>query len=73
MSLTLAMVVGLTVGLFLLVVISRRLALLLWVFWHEALMYFGLLPYPHEVGPRRRIRPASSAPQADRNPPSDSS
>jgi hypothetical protein len=37
--------------------LGRRLALVLWVFCHEALMYFGLLPYPHEVAPRSRIRP----------------
>jgi hypothetical protein len=72
MSLALGILVGFAVAVALLVVVGRRLALLLWVFCHEALMYFGLLPYPHEVVPHRRIRPPSGAALADRNPPPDS-
>jgi hypothetical protein len=53
--------------------IARRSALLLWVAWHEALMYLGLLPYPHEVPQRRRIRPSRGAPLDDRNLGSDNS
>ena len=41
--------------------LGRRLALVVWVFCHEALMYFGLLPYPQEVPPRSRIRPAGGS------------
>ena len=50
--------------------LGRRLALGLWVFCHEALMYFGLLPYPHEVAARNRIRPPGPPRGADqgRNP-----
>jgi hypothetical protein len=67
MNVALGILVGVTVGVLLLVVIRRRLALLLWVFCHEALMYFGLLPYPHEVARRPRVRPPRGAALADRN------
>jgi hypothetical protein len=69
MNLALGILVGVAVGLLLLAAIRRRLGLLLWVFCHEALMYFGLLPYPHEVARRPRVRPPGSAALADRNLP----
>ncbi|MFL5820575.1 MAG: hypothetical protein ACJ76S_07830 [Solirubrobacteraceae bacterium] len=72
MSLAVAILVGFLVGLLLLAVIGRRLAVFLWVFCQESLMYFGLLPYPQEVVRRRRVRPSGRAGPADPNPHPDS-
>jgi len=71
MSLVLELVVGLAVGTLLLAVIGRRVALLVWVLCQEALMYFGLLPYPHDVTPHRRASTPSRAARGDRKRPLD--
>ena len=53
---TLALLVLLAGGAVVCVLATRTITLR-WQFpWREALMYFGLAPYPHEVAPPRRER-----------------
>ncbi len=55
----LALVIAWFLGVALCVAVASRIVARYGLPWEAALMYFGVLPYPEEVGPARRRPPSS--------------